>query len=71
MVRGGGMDDVAVKWRRLSAEAIASGEWVISRTRHGGRELYTLYRGMERVGYADTAAMAKQMADDTARGNRA
>jgi len=62
MVRGGGMDDVAVKWRRLSAEAIASGDWIISRTRHGGRELYSVWQGQRLVGRYDTGEQAKQAA---------
>lgn len=56
------MDDVAVKWRRLSAEAIGCGEYIISRTRHGGRELYTLWQGQERIGFYDTADEAKRAA---------
>jgi hypothetical protein len=51
-----------MKWRRLSAEAIASGEWIISRTRHGGHELYSLWRGSERLGMYDTAEQAKRAA---------
>ena len=49
-----------MKWRKVSAEAIGCGEYIISRTRHGGRELYTLWRGQERIGFYDSADEAKR-----------
>ena len=55
-----------MKWRRLSAEAITNGPYIISRTRHTIKaqtfEHYTLYRGAERVGIYDSADEAKQAA---------
>ena len=51
-----------MKWSKLSAEAIQSGPYIISRTRHSGIEHYTLYRGAEKVGTYDSADEAKQAA---------
>jgi hypothetical protein len=58
-------------WRRLSSEAIACGEWIISRTRHSGIrpetvEIYSLWRGSELVGMYDSADEAKAAAKEMA-----
>jgi len=60
-----------MKWRNLSAEAIASGEWIISRTRHSGIrpetvEVYSLWRGSDLVDMYDTASEAKAAAKEMA-----
>lgn len=55
-----------MKWSKRSQNSIQSGEYVISRATVQGKNLFTLWQGTQPVGHADTAAMAKQMADDTA-----
>ncbi len=52
-------------------EAIQSGEWIITRTRHSGIgaetiEQYTLYRGGEEVGIYRGADEAKRAAKEAA-----
>lgn len=51
-----------MRWRKRSEEAIQCEGWIISRTRHGGSELYSLWRGNDRVGIYNTAESAKREA---------
>jgi|TARA_R100000687_G_C6449603_1_gene164540 hypothetical protein len=51
-----------VKWSRRSSHSIQSGEWTISRTRHEGKDLFTLWRQSEAIGICGTADEAKARA---------
>lgn len=53
-----------MNWERLGPEAVRCGEWTISRTRHGKKEIYTLWRGNEVASMHDTAEQAKAAAQE-------
>ncbi|MFG6139491.1 hypothetical protein [Halomonas sp. B23F22_10] len=52
-----------MKWVKRNADSIQSGEWIISRARWGDGELFTLWRGTERIDSYGTAGAAKQAAE--------
>lgn len=51
-----------MKWDRTKADALTCGIWQISRTRHSGKPLFTLWKGNERIGIYGTADEAKATA---------
>ncbi len=53
-----------MKWSGRTAYSIGSGEWIICRTVHSGRDMFTLFRQNEAVSRHDTAAAAKQAAKE-------
>ncbi|WP_413616429.1 hypothetical protein MRB56_09180 [Halomonas cupida] len=53
-----------MNWKTRSPHSIQCGDLTISRTRHGGKELYTLWRGEKRLGIYGSAAKAKQAAEE-------
>ncbi len=55
-----------MKWQRRSPHSIVSGEWIICRTVHSGRDMFTLWRGTTSVSDHDTAVQAKAAAKERA-----
>lgn len=55
-----------MKWTKRTPYSIASGEWIISRATMQGQDMYTLWRGAAAVSHHDTAAKAKQAAEEKA-----
>lgn len=53
-----------MNWKTRSPHSIQCGDPTISRTRNGGKELYTLWRGGKRLGIYGSADKAKQAAEE-------
>ncbi len=53
-----------MKWTRRTAYSIASGGYIICRVTMWGKDGYCVFHGEEWVGHYDSAAEAKQAAQD-------
>ena len=48
-----------MKWSKRSDYSIGSGQWIICRTVHGGRDIYTLWLGWDSWDYHSSAEAKK------------
>ncbi len=55
-----------MKWQRRSPHSIQAGEWIISRAKVQGSDMFTLWRQSEAVSRHDSAASAKAAAKEKA-----